>query len=192
MSKTYKCRIKKDIVESHRVSDEIEYNLGLLDILPPEEMEDIYKEAVKNSGGVEKEDKNLEISIDSITITIIPSEKKARVRISEEKKIAIHIDREEKVFEYSDSEVKAQKKAEEKADREINAELNKQKEDHINKVKKKLADSEEKVKEKLREISNEVHKNALRKKAGALGRINLDREEKLSEGDNRLTIEIEI
>ena len=56
MSKTYRCRVKKDVRVVSRASDEVEYKVSLLDILNPEEMEEQYRKALQSMGAKETAD----------------------------------------------------------------------------------------------------------------------------------------
>ena len=196
MSKTYRCRVKKDIQEVHRVQDELEYKLGLLDILPPEEMEKDFRKALEDMGAREEEDGSLTLEIEGIQVTVDTEEKKAIARVGEEKEISVEVEREVYVFDWGDNKENAQRTAEQEQgkglEQELARKLEQEKEKHERRVRGKLEGAREKIQEKLREAVNETHKNALRKKASRMGKILADREEEQANGDQRLTLEIEL
>jgi hypothetical protein len=192
MSKTYRCRVKKDIRETHRTADTIELKISLLDILDPKEMEGMYRKALKDTGAKENADGTLELKVDGVTVTVDPKEKTAVGRVEGKKDIEIHVDKEVQVYNIRDNEKVAQAMAEKKVADEIAADVANKKKELEEKVKSTLDAAEEKVKEKLREAANEAHKAALRKKADRMGKVTVNREEELGNGDKRLTLEIEL
>lgn len=192
MSKTYRCRVKQDIRETHRCADTIELKISLLDILDPDEMDGIYRKALKDAGAKERPEGTLELKVDCVTVTIDPKEKTAVVRADGTKEIEVHVDKEVNVYQVRDNEQVAQGMAEKKVADEIAADIEKQKKVLEEKVKSTLDAAEEKVKEKLREAANEAHKAALRKKADRMGKVTVNKEEELGNGDKRLTLEIEL
>jgi len=192
MSKTYKCRVKKDITETHRVSDEIEYKIRLLDILDKEDMAEEYEKVLKDMGGKKKKDGNLEIEIDGVKITIDVKKQNVKAKVDEKEKISENVDKELEIYDYDYNENIAHKKAEEIIEKDIKEKINKRKAEHEVKVREKLEKAEEKIKEKLREATNETHKRALRRKADSMGKVIVDQENKLKNGDNQLVLEVEI
>lgn len=193
MSKTYRCRVKKELREVHRARDQVHYRgLGLLDVLDPQDMEDVYRQALKDMGASEKSDGSLSLRVGEATVRVDPKQRTAEVSVSEDKEVRTKVDREEKIFEWSESREKAQKKAEEKVDREAGGELEKKKKDHDEEVRSKLDQVEDRVKEQLRRAANEAHKAALRRKAGRMGTVTVDKEDELANGDRRLTLEVEL
>ena len=192
MSKTYRCRVKKDIREIVRKSDEIEYKVSLLDILDPDEMTEEYKKALKSLGAKESPDGKLSLDVDGVTLTVDPKEKTVKARLEDEKEVRESIDREVDVFEWTDAREAAQKKAEEDVSKEFDKKIEAEGKVIEDQVRRKLEKAEEKIREKLREAANEAHKAALRKKAHKIGRVIQDREESMENGDKRMSIEIEI
>ncbi len=192
MSKTYRCRVKKDIREVHSVEDEIEYKVSLLDILDQDEMEEEYRKALRSLGADEDSDGNIVLDVDGVEVTVDTSSKKATARVDGKEEIEIHVDKEVKVFDWGDNERRAQEEAEKVTENEMKAEVEDKIKAHEKKVRGKLNAAGDKIKEKLREAANEAHKSALRKKAERIGRVTVDQEDGMENGDQRLTIEIEV
>lgn len=191
MSKTYRCRVRKDIKEVIRRSDEIEYKVSLLDILDPDDMSEEYKKALEAVGAREDPDGKMVMDIDGVTVTVDPKEKTVKARLEEEKTVSEKVDKVVDVFEWTDLRESAQQQAEDDVDKEIREKLEEEGKTVEEQAKKKLEAAEEKIREKLREAANEAHKSALRRKAKRIGRILSEKEESAQNGDRRMVIEIE-
>ena len=192
MSKTYRCRVQRDVRVVSRVADEVKYKVNLLDILDPEEMEAEYRQALRAMGAREEEGGGMVLDLDGVRVCVDPGEKTATAGVNEEEEISISVNRDVRVFQWEDSEEKARQEAEKRTDAEITNEMAKKKKHHEQDVRDRLEGADRIIREKLREAANEAHKSALRKKADRMGRIMSNKDETLENGDKRLTLEIEI
>ncbi len=201
MSRTYRCKVKKDLKEVHKTADEIRYRISLLDkkhlgILKPDEMEEIYRAALKEMGASEESDGTLVLEVDGIKITINTKDKTATARLEEEIEIKAEAQKTVKVYDVNDDRQKAQKEAEKAVEKVLKKELDQKIRDkkaaQTQKTREQLNRADGAVREKLRQAANEAYKKALREKASRMGNITEDREETLENGNQRLTLAIEI
>jgi len=192
VSKTYRCRVRKDVSVVSKAADEVRYKVGLLDILDPDEMREHYRKSLQALGAQEGKDGKFVVEVAGAKVTVDPNARSAVAEVAEKERITVSTDRVVAVRNVQDDEAAARQEAERRVGQELAAEAAKRKRSHEERVRGKLDAADEAVRAKLREAANEAHKSALRAKADRLGKVMADKEETLANGDKRVTLEVEL
>lgn len=192
MSKTYRCRVKKDIRETLSSEDSVGYAIGLLDTLDPAEMAAEFRKALIAAGAAERGDGGLSLEVAGVTVTVNAAGRTATARVARKDELRESVDKVVDEYSVRDSEKAAQKKAEAAVDGEIRERVAEARRDHAAGIAEALRKADPAIRKALRAAANEANKAALRKKAGCMGVVTADREEILPNGDRRLTLEITV
>ena len=192
MSKTYRCRVKKDIRETLSSEDSVGYAIGLLDTLDPGEMAAEFRKALIAAGATETGDGRLALEVEGASVTVNADGGTATARIARKDELKESVDKVVDAYSVRDNGASAQKTAEATVDGEIRERVAEARRAHAAETAEALRKADPAIRKALRAAANEANKAALRKKAGRLGVVTADREENLPNGDRRLTLEISV
>lgn len=196
MSKTYTCRVKKDLREEVREEDRVVYKLKPLPVADKEKMRNWMREALLEDGATSNADSTLSLDVEGVKVEI--DLEKDEVRIVAETTEDIHVEKDEKrrVYDLLDNEKRAREKAEAQVEQELATEMEKAKAASLKRlrdtVSEALRQAEEEVKRRIRSAENIAIEKGLDEKARDFGEI-LDKEEAVdSEGNHRVVWRIKM
>lgn len=191
MSKTYTCRVKRDLSELIREKDRVVYRLRLLPVGDREKMKDWFRQALTEDGA-KGDQRKLHFEIDGVQVEVDLEEDQIRIVSESTQDLHIEKDEERKIYNVADDERAAQQKAEEQVDQEIEREVREARDRIRKQAAQRLREAEVKVKSRIRKAENEAIKKALDEKAHSLGEV-LDVEESEEiNGDKRIAWRIRL
>ncbi len=171
MSKTYICRVKRDLREVLREEDRVVYRVRLLPVADKEKMKKWFKDSLIKDGARENEDGTLGMELDGVKVEIDIDKEEVRVVSETGEEVNIKKDEQKKIYNVADNEQAAQKKAQEDVDNEVAQEIKEHRDRLRKKAVKALNEAEGKVKTKIRRAENDAIKKGLDEKAHGLGQV---------------------
>lgn len=186
MSKTYRCRVKRDLTDIIREKDRIVYRLRLLPVADKEKMKQWFRQALIDDGANENEDGTLEMDMDGVRVEIDVENDEVKIVSETEDDLHIQIDEDRKVYNRADNEEKAQEKAEEDVNKEVKKTIEDKQKEVRDKAVKILREAEGKVKTRIRKAENKTIEKGLDEKADSMGDVVQKEEEAGVNGDRRV------
>ncbi|MCP4750857.1 MAG: hypothetical protein GY866_08190 [Proteobacteria bacterium] len=186
MSRTYRCRVKRDLTEVIKERDSIVYRLKRLPVADKKKMNRWFRRALLEDGAGENEDGTLEMEFDGVRVEIDLEKEEVRATSEIEDELHIRIDEERSEYDYGDNKERAQEKAEKHVDREIAKKVKATRARHKKAAVGKLNEAQDQIKERIRTAENKVVEKALDEKTKTLGK-NVQKEEEVEiDGGKRL------
>ncbi len=193
MSRTYRCRVQKDLSTSVRARDSITLTLGLRDLVGEEETNQILREALEALGGGSDEAGRVQLDIDGVRVTVDPAERSAELSVGEDYELQVSVDTVVDSYNYGDDEEAAQAAAEARVESQLKASLNTKRAAAEAETRERLDAAEGAVRAVLREATARTEIESLRRKAERMGRIlSVTEEEDPKTGDRQVVIELEL
>lgn len=190
MSRAYRITVKESSSRQLKGSDEICTDLEILEILPPEQMRELLKAALKKRGYCENEDGKMTRQDGNITINVDPATGEVSVKSQVEEDVTLEARRE--AVGYDDagpSQKEIQERVRQQLETDLEQKANEETErlqnEATQELEKKLCD----IQPELSDSVNEMTREALKRKAAQMGNI---REISEDEESGSLTIKIEV
>ncbi|MBI1830092.1 MAG: hypothetical protein HYR84_01415 [Planctomycetes bacterium] len=171
MSRAYKIKIKESVRRVVRARDQVQTQLELLAILPPERMAELLAAELIARGFQERGGKLVRAAKDGIVIEIDSSTATVTVKLETTKPVAIEAERQM----WTDETGKSIRRDEENLRRELQKNLQQRAEEENADLQKQVTDQLERqlddIRKELDQVVNRVTAEALKEKAAQIGHI---------------------
>jgi len=190
MSRAYKVRVKESLARDVQAKDDIEAQLEILEILPPEQMSEMLAQELEKRGFERQEDGTLVRKGDGACVTVEPCN--GRVTIEAEAGDRIEVEGTREGFGYDDIGP-TKKSIEQRIGKELRGDLEKRIDQQAEELQRDATSKLEKQLEEIRPVLDEavsrVTAEALKQKAAQMGQIKEISEDSQS---GSLTIKVEV
>lgn len=172
MSRAYRITVKESDVRNLKGSDEICTQLELLEILPPEQMADLLKAALKEKGFEETADGTVARRDGTVTVTVDPCNGEVSVKSEVAEKVTIELKREATSY---DDAGPGEKAVRERVTEQLRQDIEKKAEKETERLQTQATEALEKhldeIQPELAQVINKVTRDALKQKAAQMGSI---------------------
>lgn len=193
MSRTYRCRVQKDLTITVRARDSITLRLGLHELVGEDETNEILRKVLEEAGGRVGDDGQVTLGIEGVQVVVDVEGRTAEASLGEDYELEASADEIVDSYSHADDKRAAQAAAEARVERDLKAELQRRKEAAEAATRAKLDAAEEAIRQTLREASAKTEIESLRRKAERMGRLlGITEEEDPKTGDRQVVIELEL
>ncbi len=172
MSRAYRITVKESDTRQLKGSDEICTTLEVLEILPPEQMAGLLKQALEEKGFAETAEGHMTRQDGKVTVTVDPCTGEVSVKSEVAEKVTIELKREATTYDDAGPGEKAiRDRVKEQLKEDIEKKATRETERLQGQATEALEKHLEEIQPELAQVVNKVTREALKQKAGQMGTV---------------------